>query len=101
MEEAVTIQLGARQSPFYNFHPIFLRYILILSSQIPLRLPSVSPDWHFERISHCPMHAACHANLTFLDCIVWEGHVARIGEMRSAYKILVREPEGKSSLGGF
>jgi hypothetical protein len=29
----------------------------------------------------------------------WAGHVARIGEMRKAYKILVGKPEGKKPLG--
>jgi hypothetical protein len=28
----------------------------------------------------------------------WAGHVARMGEMRSAYNILVRKPERKTSL---
>jgi hypothetical protein len=28
----------------------------------------------------------------------WAGHVARMGENRSAYKILVRKPEGKKPL---
>jgi hypothetical protein len=30
----------------------------------------------------------------------WVEHVARMGEMRNAYKILVEIPEGKSLLGG-
>jgi hypothetical protein len=30
----------------------------------------------------------------------WLGHVAHMLEMRSAYKILVRKPEGKRPLGG-
>jgi hypothetical protein len=29
----------------------------------------------------------------------WERHIARTGEMRSFYKVLVRKPEGKRSLG--
>jgi hypothetical protein len=29
----------------------------------------------------------------------WAGHVARIGETRNAYRILVGRPEGKRSLG--
>jgi hypothetical protein len=29
----------------------------------------------------------------------WVGHVARLGEMRSVYKILVGKPEGKSPFG--
>jgi hypothetical protein len=29
----------------------------------------------------------------------WEGHVARIGGKRNAYKILVGKPEGKRPLG--
>ena len=29
----------------------------------------------------------------------WAGHVARIGERRGAYRVLVRKPEGKSPLG--
>jgi hypothetical protein len=29
----------------------------------------------------------------------WAGHVARIGEKRNAYRILVRKPEGKKTLG--
>jgi hypothetical protein len=29
----------------------------------------------------------------------WAGHVARMGEKRNAYRILVRNPEGKRPLG--
>jgi hypothetical protein len=29
----------------------------------------------------------------------WAGHVARMGERRNAYRILVGKPEGKRSLG--
>jgi hypothetical protein len=29
----------------------------------------------------------------------WEGHVARIGEKRNAYRLLVGKPEGKRPLG--
>jgi hypothetical protein len=29
----------------------------------------------------------------------WAGHVARMGETRNAYRILVRKPEGKRPLG--
>jgi hypothetical protein len=29
----------------------------------------------------------------------WEGHVARIGEKRNAYRLLVGKPEGKRTLG--
>jgi hypothetical protein len=29
----------------------------------------------------------------------WEGHVARMGEKKNAYKILVGKPEGKRPLG--
>jgi hypothetical protein len=29
----------------------------------------------------------------------WTGHVARIGEKRNAYRILVENPEGKRALG--
>jgi hypothetical protein len=31
--------------------------------------------------------------------IVWEGHVAWVGEMRISYTILVGKPEGKRPLG--
>jgi len=31
--------------------------------------------------------------------IRWAGHVARMGEMRSAYSVLVKKPEGKRPLG--
>jgi hypothetical protein len=30
----------------------------------------------------------------------WAEHVTRIGEMRTAYRILVGKPEGKRPLGG-
>jgi hypothetical protein len=30
----------------------------------------------------------------------WAGHVAHMGEMRNAYRILVGKPEGKRLLGG-
>jgi hypothetical protein len=29
----------------------------------------------------------------------WEGHVARIGEKRNEYRLLVGKPEGKGTLG--
>jgi hypothetical protein len=29
----------------------------------------------------------------------WEGHVARIGERRNEFRLLVRKPEGKRPLG--
>jgi hypothetical protein len=29
----------------------------------------------------------------------WEGHVARMGEKRNAYRLLVGKPEGKRQLG--
>jgi hypothetical protein len=29
----------------------------------------------------------------------WAGHIARMGENRTAYRILVRKPEGKGPLG--
>jgi hypothetical protein len=29
----------------------------------------------------------------------WAGHVARMGEKRNAYRLLVRKPEGKRQLG--
>jgi hypothetical protein len=31
----------------------------------------------------------------------WEGHVARMGEVRNAYKILVGKPEGKRPRGRY
>jgi hypothetical protein len=30
---------------------------------------------------------------------IWAGHVARMGERRSAYRVLVRKPEGKIPFG--
>ena len=30
---------------------------------------------------------------------IWAGHVARMGEGRSVYRVVVREPEGKRPLG--
>jgi hypothetical protein len=32
------------------------------------------------------------------NCFLWEGHVARIGDKRNAYMILVGKPEGKRAL---
>ena len=29
----------------------------------------------------------------------WEGHVARMGERRGVYRVLMRKPEGKRPLG--
>jgi hypothetical protein len=31
--------------------------------------------------------------------MIWAGHVARMGEKRNAYRILVGKPEGKRPLG--
>ncbi|KAJ4442930.1 hypothetical protein ANN_04527 [Periplaneta americana] len=33
------------------------------------------------------------------SCLRWAGHVARIGESRNAYRVLVGMPEGKRPLG--
>ena len=30
----------------------------------------------------------------------WEGHIARMGESRGVYRVLVGKPEGKRPLGG-
>jgi hypothetical protein len=35
----------------------------------------------------------------FLMIILWAGHVARMGEKRNAYRILVGKPEGNRPLG--
>jgi hypothetical protein len=32
--------------------------------------------------------------------MIWAGNIARVGEMRNAYDILVGKPEGKRPLGG-
>jgi hypothetical protein len=32
-------------------------------------------------------------------CMMWAGHVARMGEERKVYKVLVGKPEGKRPLG--
>jgi hypothetical protein len=39
--------------------------------------------------------------LTFIRKLMmrWAGHVARMGEKRNAYRILMGKPEGKRSLG--
>jgi len=34
-----------------------------------------------------------------LGRMIWAGHVARMGEMRGVYRVLVGKPEGKRSLG--
>jgi hypothetical protein len=34
-----------------------------------------------------------------LRSMIWAGHVARMGEVRNAYNILVGKPEGKRPLG--
>jgi len=34
-----------------------------------------------------------------LSILRWTGHVARMGEERGAYRVLVGKPEGKRSLG--
>jgi hypothetical protein len=31
--------------------------------------------------------------------IIWVGHVARMGERRGVYRVLVRKPDGKRPLG--
>jgi hypothetical protein len=37
--------------------------------------------------------------IIILSRIRWAGHVARMGEKRNAYRILVGQPEGKRPLG--
>jgi hypothetical protein len=38
-------------------------------------------------------------NIFSLNLRLWAGHVARMGEKRNAYRILVGKPEGKRPLG--
>jgi hypothetical protein len=40
-----------------------------------------------------------HSDLYCSPNIVWVGHVARMGEMRGVYRLMVGKPEGKRPLG--
>ena len=37
-------------------------------------------------------------HLLKLQCVIWAGNVARMGEGRSVHRVLVRKPEGKRPL---
>jgi hypothetical protein len=62
--------------------------------------PELMRDWG-------KLHNECFPNLYFLGHIIritsrrnrWVGHVARAGDNRSAYNVLVAKPEGKGLLG--
>jgi hypothetical protein len=62
--------------------------------------PELMRDW-------VKLHSECFPDLSFLGHIIrvtlrrirWVGHVARAGDNRSAYNVLVGEPEGKGLLG--
>ncbi|KAJ4451242.1 hypothetical protein ANN_02703 [Periplaneta americana] len=60
-----------------------------------------------DRNSYCNINAELHALYSSPDIIRniksrrlrWAGHVARMGESRNAYRVLVGRPEGKRPLG--
>jgi hypothetical protein len=53
----------------------------------------VKGDW--RKLHKEELHNLCSS----LRRMKWAGHVARMGEKRNAYKILVGKPEGKRPLG--
>jgi hypothetical protein len=58
----------------------------------------------FSRMTLVVMHHNLYSSPNVIRMIKssrmrWAGHVARMGETRNAYRILVRKPEGKRPLG--
>jgi hypothetical protein len=47
----------------------------------------------------CRLQLISLAGIISLNQMRWEGHIARMGETRNAYRILVGKPEGKRPLG--
>jgi hypothetical protein len=67
-----------------------------------LKRDEVTGDW--RKPHNEELHNLC-SSLNIIKVIKsrrmrWAGHIARMGEKRNAYRILVGKPEGKRPLGG-
>jgi hypothetical protein len=49
---------------------------------------------HNEKVHN--LYASPHIIRVIESGMIWVGHVARMGEMRNVYSILVRKPEGRN-----
>jgi hypothetical protein len=54
---------------------------------------------YFINPSHQSVFVCVYTFSLLANISVWAGHVARMGEKRNAYRILVGNPEGKRPLG--
>jgi len=75
--------------------------ILLLGKILRHKRDEVTGEWrklHHEKLNDL----YCSPNIVRViksRSMRWAGHVARIGERRGAYRVLVRKPEGKRPLG--
>jgi hypothetical protein len=73
-----------------------------LRKNITLRKDEVTGGWrklHNEELRNL-YSSSCIIRIIKSRKMSWAGHVARMGEKRNAYRILVGKPEGKRPLGG-
>jgi hypothetical protein len=59
----------------------------------------VTEDWRKLRNKELHSYSSSNIRVIIYRKMIWAGHVARMGEMRNSYKILVGRLDEKSPLG--
>jgi hypothetical protein len=96
--------IGLRMVELYLYSSIRLHGVVLNKLNPGIILPYILSSFGYSRKLHNEELHNLHSSPSVVTMIKsrrmrWAGHVARIGEKRNAYRILVGKPEGKRPLG--
>ncbi|KAJ4435492.1 hypothetical protein ANN_18108 [Periplaneta americana] len=92
IREKTEILFQANKAIGLEVNPEKTKYMIMSRDQNIVRNGNIKiGDLSFEGMEN--------SNILEQQCLRWAGHVARMGESRNAYRVLVGKPEGKRPLG--